>query len=294
MTTNTGITKGSSSDNRRALRNFAPLLIDVALPLGAYYLLKNGFGTSTLMALALSSVVPAVRTGWGVVKGREVNGLAALILFVNVVSLLLGFVAGDPRLMIAKDSAISSTIAIGIIVSVVLGKPMMTAGMKPWVVKGDPDREAAWARLHAGSARFRRAERVFSLVWGVVLLAECVVRVVGAYTLPVDTMVWGGNVVMVVAMGMGFLVGGALGAGPMAGMVIVEAKAAEAKAAKVEAAKVEAAKVEAAKVEAKSAAKAGAEGRGEGETDAVRPVEPFETALAASTDHAAANFASAK
>ncbi|WP_254389154.1 VC0807 family protein [Streptomyces sp. AC550_RSS872] len=244
MTTKTGITgitgttNPSAANGRQVLRNFAPLLIDVAVPLGAYYLLKNGFGTSTLMALALSSVVPAVRTGWGVVKAREVNGLAALILFVNVVSLLLSFVAGDPRLMIAKDSAASSTIGIGIIVSVVLGKPMMTAGMKPWVVKGDPRREAAWTRLRAGSARFRRAERVFSLVWGVVLLTECVVRVVGAYTLPVDTMVWVGNVIMVVAMGVGFLAGGALGAGPMAAMVVAEAKTdAEAKS-HVEAARV--------------------------------------------------------
>lgn len=233
MTTNTGITgatgntgtaRTSTAGGRNVLRNFAPLLIDVAVPLGAYYLLKNGFGTSTLMALALSSVVPAVRTGWGVLKAREVNGLAALILCVNIVSLLLGFVAGDPRLMIAKDSVVSSVIGIGIIASVVLGKPMMTAGMKPWVVKGNPGREAAWARLRAGSARFRRAERMFSLVWGVVLLTECVVRVVGAYTLPVDTMVWVGNVIMVVAMGVGFLVGGALGAGPMAAMVVAEAK----------------------------------------------------------------------
>ncbi|MFF0737961.1 VC0807 family protein [Streptomyces chartreusis] len=222
--TNTGTTKGNGTNRRSVLRNFAPLLIDVAVPIGAYYLLKNGFGMSTLMALALSSIVPAVRTGWGVLKSREVNGMATLILFVNVVSLLLSFVAGDPRLMIAKDSAVSSTIGIGIIVSVVLGKPMMTAGMKPWVVKGDTGREAAWARLHAGSARFRRAERMFSLVWGVVLLAECVVRVVGAYTLPVDTMVWAGNVIMVVAMALGFVVGGALGAGPMAAMVVAEAK----------------------------------------------------------------------
>ncbi|MFJ7076348.1 VC0807 family protein [Streptomyces sp. NPDC098781] len=229
--TNTGNTKGGSTRSRSVLRNFAPLIIDVAVPLGAYYILRNGFGMSTLMALGLSSVVPAVRTGWGVWRTREVNGLAALILFVNVVSLLLSFVAGDPRLMLAKDSAVSSTIGIGIIVSVVLGKPMMTAGMKPWVVKGDAGREAAWARLHAGSARFRRAERVFSLVWGVVLLAECVVRIVGAYTLPVDTMVWVGNVIMAVAMGLGFLVSGALGAGPMAAMVVAEAKCAGSKAA---------------------------------------------------------------
>jgi hypothetical protein len=213
----------TKTNSKRA--NLTPLVVDVAVPIGAYYLLKDGLGASTLMALGLSSVVPAVRTGWSVVKERTVNGLAALILVVNVVGLLLSFVAGDPRLMLAKDSGVSSVIGIGILVSVALGRPMMTAGMKPWLVKGMAEREAAWARLQDGSAGFRRAERRFSVVWGVVLLAECVVRVVGAYTLPVDTMVWLGSVIMVVAMALGFLVSGALAAGPMAGMLIAETKA---------------------------------------------------------------------
>ncbi|WP_369171412.1 VC0807 family protein [Streptomyces sp. R28] len=199
-----------------------PLIVDVAVPVGSYYLFKNGLGMSTLAALGWSSVVPAVRTGWGVVKDRTVNGLAVLILFVNVVGLLLSFVAGDPRLMLVKDSGVSSAIGIGILVSVAAGRPMMTAGMKPWLVKGDEMREAAWRRLQNGSADFRRAERVFSVVWGVVLLGECVVRIVGAYTLPVDTMVWLGTVIMIVAMALGFLVSGALAAGPMAAMLAGE------------------------------------------------------------------------
>ncbi|WP_069762636.1 VC0807 family protein [Streptomyces sp. LUP47B] len=212
----------TKTNSKRA--NLAPLIVDVAVPIGAYYLLKDGLGMSTLMALGLSSVVPAVRTGWSVVRERTVNGLAALILAVNVVGLLLSFVAGDPRLMLAKDSGVSSVIGIGILVSVALGRPMMTAGMKPWLVKGIAEREAAWARLQDGSADFRRAERRFSVVWGVVLLAECVLRVVGAYTLSVDTMVWLGTVVMIVAMAVAFLVSGAVGAGPMARMLIAETR----------------------------------------------------------------------
>lgn len=125
-------------------------------------------------------------------------------------------------MMLAKDSAISSAVAVGVLVSVALGKPMMTAVMKPSLVKGDARREAAWARLQSGSADFRRAERVFSVVWGVVLLGECVVRVVGAYTLPVDTMVWLGTVIMIGAMAVGFVVSGALAAGPMAAMLASE------------------------------------------------------------------------
>ncbi|MEU5767147.1 VC0807 family protein [Streptomyces asoensis] len=220
---------------------FAPLLMDVAVPLGSYYLFKGAFGMSTFAALAWSSVVPAARTLWGAVSERTLNGLAGLILVVNVVGLALSFVSGDPRLMLAKDSAVSSTVGIGILVSVMLGKPMMTAGLKPFLVKGDAAREAAWARLESGAASasvdFRRRERAFSAVWGVVLLTECVVRVVGAYTVPVDTMVWLGSVIMVVAIALGVLVGGALGAGPMAAIVVFEAKAAcEAEAAAAEAA----------------------------------------------------------
>ncbi|MFJ3665876.1 VC0807 family protein [Streptomyces sp. NPDC090106] len=210
-------TRGKGAD-------FVPLVLDVAVPVGSYYLFRDGFGMGTMAALAWSSVVPAVRTGWGVIRKRTVEGLALLILVVNLVGIVLSLVAGDPRLMLAKESAVGSVIGIGVLVSVLVGRPMMTAGMKPWLVKGDAGREAAWGRLRTGSVEFRRAERVFSLVWGVVLLGECVVRVVGAYTLPVDTMVWLGTVILVVAMAVAFVVSGALAAGPMEGMLTEEAR----------------------------------------------------------------------
>ncbi|MEU2224185.1 VC0807 family protein [Streptomyces sp. NPDC018347] len=220
---------GNQGGNPSVLDNLRPLLIDVALPLGAYYLLKDALGASTFAALAWSSVVPAGRTVWGLVRKGRANGLAALILTVNVVSLLLGLVSGDPRLMLAKDSAVSSTVALGILVSVRLGKPMMTEGMKPFLVKGDRAKEAAWQRLVSGaaahSAAFRNRERMFSVVWGLVLLAECVVRAVGAYTVPVDTMVWLGSVIVIAAMVTGFMVSGALAAGPMARMLAAETEA---------------------------------------------------------------------
>ncbi|MFI0807166.1 VC0807 family protein [Streptomyces echinatus] len=225
MTTNTG----SQVRKPNMLDNFKPLLIDVAVPLGSYYVFKDALGMSTFAALAWSSVVPAVRTVWSLVTERKTNGLAGLILVVNVISLLLSLVSGDPRLMLAKDSGVSSTVAIGILVSVWLGKPMMTAGMKPFLIKGDAAKEAAWQRLAsgaaAGSAAFRRKENAFSLVWGVVLFAECVARFVGAYTIPVDTMVWLGSVFMVGAMVIGFVVSGGLAVEPMERMLKAEVEA---------------------------------------------------------------------
>ncbi|MES4888249.1 VC0807 family protein [Streptomyces sp. NPDC096012] len=210
--------------NPSVLDNFKPLLVDVAVPLGSYYVLKDGLGMSIFAALAWSSVVPAVRTAWGLVRERRTNALAGLILVVNVVSLLLSFVSGDPRLMLAKDSGVSSVVAIGILVSVRLGKPMMTAGMKPLLIKGDAAKEAAWERLASGSADFRRKENVFSAVWGLALLAECVARAVGAYTVPVDTMVWLGTVIMIGAMAVAFVVSGGLAVGPMDRMLAAEVR----------------------------------------------------------------------
>ncbi|MFJ1673466.1 hypothetical protein ACIODT_00240 [Streptomyces sp. NPDC088251] len=80
-------------------------------------------------------------------------------------------------------------------------------------------RPTAGGRLSAESAAFRRAETRFSAVWGAALLGECVVRTVGAYTVPVGTMVWLGTVVVVATMAFAFLVSGRVGAVPMERMI---------------------------------------------------------------------------
>ncbi|MFD8546653.1 VC0807 family protein [Streptomyces sp. NPDC059649] len=208
---------------KAVLRSFVPLIVDAGIPIASYYVLKDGFGFSTVAALGWSSVVPALRTVWELVASRRVNGLALLILVVNVVGLAMTAVAGDARLMMAKDSAVSSTIGIVILLSVRTERPLMTAGLKPWVTKGSAAGDAAWDRLLAESAVFRRAERRFSVIWGTALLTECVLKVVGAYTLPVDTMVWLGTVMTVVAILAAMFLAGGSCADPMEKMVAAEA-----------------------------------------------------------------------
>jgi len=208
------------------LDSVKPLLVDVALPLATYYALKAA-GLGTFGALAWSSVVPAVRTVWGAVRERRLNGLAALMVSVNVVSLLLGLVAGDPRLMLLKDSGVSSIIGLAFLVTALRGRPMLSAGLRPWLTRGEAAKTAAWERLSAGSPAFRRAETRFSAVWGGALLAECAVRAVGAYTVPVETMVWAGTVLMIVTMVLAFLVSGRVGVVPMERMIAAEAGSSE-------------------------------------------------------------------
>ena len=214
-----------SADRRRDLAAaLRPLLIDVGIPVGVYYLLRNAFGVSLWLSLALSSIGPAVRAIAGLVAERKLNLLAALMLAVNLVGIVVSFLAGDPRAMIAKDSILSSVIAFAILGSVVLRRPLMSAGLKPFMTRGEPQRTAAWDRLSAASPRFRRLELLFSTTWGLVLLAECAARLAGAYTLPVPTMVWLGTVMTLGAIAVAIVAGGAT-AGPIQKMIDAEAAA---------------------------------------------------------------------
>lgn len=51
-----------------------------------------------------------LRTGWGVLRQREVNALPLLILLANLVGLILSFETGDARLMLVKDCAVGSIV----------------------------------------------------------------------------------------------------------------------------------------------------------------------------------------
>ncbi|WP_030373073.1 VC0807 family protein [Streptomyces rimosus] len=206
------------------------LLLDAGVPIASYYLLTGAFGLSTLAALAWSGALPAARSLWSLVRERRLNAVATLMTATNIIGLLLSLVAGDERLMMAKDSAVSSTFGLAVLVSALIGRPLMAPVLKPWITKGDAARSAAWDRLTAESAWFRRVQRRHSAVWGAALLGECVARVIGAFTLPVDTMVWLGTVMLIAAMVLAIVASGVIGIDKMEKLVRAEAAPAPADA----------------------------------------------------------------
>jgi hypothetical protein len=187
----------------KALR---PLVLDIAVPLASYYIL-HAAGCGVVESLVLASVLPAARSVIGLVRDREVNLLAVLIVTVNLVSMGLSLATGSPRLMLLKDSGVTSVIGVSVLVSVLAGRPLMSAGMRPFLVRSSARREAAFEHLAATDDRFRRLEKLFSLTWGVVFLIECGVRAALVFVLPVGTMVWLSTVLMVAAIAVGMAVG---------------------------------------------------------------------------------------
>ena len=199
------------------LSSLRTLAIDVALPLGSYFLLRDGLGASLWLSLAVSSIGPAARSAWGLVRGTP-NPLAGLMLAVNIAGIAVSFLTGDPRLMIAKDSVVSSVIAFAILGSAAARRPLLSVGLKAYLTRDTAERVAAWDRLAERSRRFRGLELLFSGIWGTALLAECAARLIGAFTLPVATMAWLGTVFTVGAIGLAVMLGG-VAAVPMDDMI---------------------------------------------------------------------------
>lgn len=181
--------------------------VEIAVPLGVYYGLHS-LGASDFTALALAGVFPLARTLFQFAKNRTLNGLALVVLVTNVAGMLLTFVSGDARMMIAKDSIGSGITGLVILISAFTAQPIMTKALRPFLTHGDADHEAAWERLR-GNARFETVIRRSSFVWGVGFMLESAARVVGAFTLPVSTMVWLSTVVFVGSFAVIMLISGA-------------------------------------------------------------------------------------
>jgi hypothetical protein len=169
--------------------------VEIAVPLGVYYGLHS-LGASDFTALALSGVFPLARTLYQFAKNRTINGLALVVLVTNVVGMLLTFVSGDARMMIAKDSIGSGITGLTILISAFTAQPIMTKALRPFLTHGKADHEAAWERLQANK-RFATVVRRSSYIWGVGFVLESAARVAGAFTLPVATMVWLSTVIFV-------------------------------------------------------------------------------------------------
>jgi hypothetical protein len=199
--------------------------VEIAVPLGVYYGL-HGLGASDFTALALSGVFPLARTLHQFAKNRTINGLALVVLVTNVVGMLLTFVSGDARMMIAKDSIGSGITGVVILISAFTAQPIMTKALRPFLTHGKADHEAAWERL-SGTRKFDSIMRRAGYVWGIGFVLESTARVIGAFTLPVSTMVWLSTVLFVASFAVIMVAAGA--GAKKAGAMLAEAAKAEVK-----------------------------------------------------------------
>jgi hypothetical protein len=170
--------------------SLAPLILDVGVPLGSYYLLHAGLGLSIMVSLIFSSAVPATRVVTGFLGTGRLNVLAGLMMVMNAAGMCASVASSNLLVTVARTSAVSGVCAIAILLSAALGRPLTSEFVKPCMTGGSAAKMAAWDRLSSACPRFRRMEIRLSLIWGTALLADSYVSLIGAFTLPPATMSW--------------------------------------------------------------------------------------------------------
>jgi hypothetical protein len=169
----------AGSSNGLLLQNLG---MNVAAPLAVFYGLRL-VGAGLWWAVAASAVPPVVEALLTVVRERRVGGLGALVLCMVALGAALSAVSGNPRFMFAKDGWMTGIVGLVFLVSL-RGRPIIHRIVSS-VTRGG--KRAELERNWLVSPTFRHLMRLLTAVWGIGLLLDSAVRVVLAYTLPIDS-----------------------------------------------------------------------------------------------------------
>ncbi|OZM77677.1 VC0807 family protein [Pseudonocardia sp. MH-G8] len=171
---------GPSGDAPRRRRAARTLLLGLAAPLVAYYVLRAA-GVPDVVALALGAVPPAVSAVLTAVRERRVEPVAVLVLAAVVLGLAATAITGDPRELLVRHAWLSLPFGLWLLVSLRGSRPFCFAATRTLL----PHRAAALDELWTCDAAFRRAWRQITAVWAGGMLADTALRVLMASTLPV-------------------------------------------------------------------------------------------------------------
>jgi len=158
------------------LRSVAMIAVfDIAGPLVAYNLL-HAHGFSTVAALVLSGVFPAVGVIIGIVKHRRVDAVGVLVLAGIVVGAVLGLVSHSPKLVLDEGSVVTGVFGLLCLGSLARPEPLMYRMAMEFIGP-----ESAQGREFTGLwqyQEFRHTFRVITAVWGIAYLVEAAARIV--------------------------------------------------------------------------------------------------------------------
>jgi UPF0716 family protein affecting phage T7 exclusion len=157
------------------------LLVNAVAPIVVFYVLRAA-GVDQWPALLAGLVAPAAKAVHSVVTKRRIDMLAGLVGAALLLSVVLSFVAGSPRTLLARDGWVTAAIGVWILLTL-RRTPYYLSALRIFTGGSLRDQvNVAWRDTPA----FRRVVQVCTVIWGCTLLVDAVSTVVLAYTMPID------------------------------------------------------------------------------------------------------------
>lgn len=158
------------------------ILVNLVLPWVCYRLAKPRFGE--VHAIMASAVPPIVWSLAEFARLRRIDALSILVLSGIALSLAGFAFGGSPKLLLMRESLITGLIGLVFIASAALGKPLVHLLARASLSRQSEEDRAAFDREQEKPG-FRRLFTVITVVWGIGLVAETVLRAILVITLPV-------------------------------------------------------------------------------------------------------------
>ena len=161
------------------------LLAGFLLPLAVFYGLRAA-GVSEYTALLAGTAVSLADTAVDLARKRTINPLTLFVISLMVFSTAVSLLPGDVRFLLARGAWATGLAALWFLASSFTRTPLVYLLSRPLLEDrfGWP---ADWDTLWDRMPRFRRIWRVTGILACASLLLDCGLRILMAYTLPVDS-----------------------------------------------------------------------------------------------------------
>jgi hypothetical protein len=164
---------------------------DLLAPTALFYVMRWQ-GYSLYLALLASAFVSAVSALISFRRESDRQSFAPFMLALALAGFAIALVTGSDRFLLAKESVLTAMAGFWFLHSVCAERPLTYVFTRPLLESGYGRRMGifgplSWEQLWEQDARFRHIWRVSSVMWAVATMIDAVLRVVMAYTLPVDS-----------------------------------------------------------------------------------------------------------
>lgn len=180
-------------------RHLVSMALDLALPLGGYYLLR-AWGWDTVGSYAAATAIGAARLVTKSARNRRLDGVPAFVLVAFGLQLAVSVLLHDVRAGIAADSLLSGVAGVVLIGSCLAGRPLLHYVMVR-IAGAGPEQRARMADRWTQRPGWTATMRTLTLVCGLVLFGEALLRVVLVLALGPDTLVGLSHVLRLVTVG---------------------------------------------------------------------------------------------
>lgn len=160
------------------------LCFDVGGTMLLYYIMLSHFPKNSIWPLVGASLVPVISNVFNFIRHRSFDVVGLIVLIGLVAGIVPAVLGGSQRMLLVRESFVTGTIGLVLLVSGFFVKPLGYYIVREFLTANEALPHERWDVLWQ-HGYFRHGIRIFTIVWGALLLGEFVLRVFMALTMSV-------------------------------------------------------------------------------------------------------------